>query len=94
MPTLLHPEKLCFGRGDFCCILRNYVFRFGRVGFPARAKPPLDAKQYFLALGRSCVSPGSTNVMCLDVRGRDCWDWEGAEYLGENKFPPQGGGEN
>ena len=29
--------------------------------------------------------------MCLDVRGRDCWDWGGTKYLRENKFPPQSG---
>ena len=53
-----------------------------------------DAKTYFLALGRSGGSPSSTNVMCLDVRGRDRWDWEGTKYHRKNKFPPQGGGGN
>ena len=53
-----------------------------------------DATKYFLALGRSGGSPSSTNVMCLDVRGRDRWDWGGTKYLRENKFPPQSGGGN
>ena len=26
--------------------------------------------------------------MCLDVRGRDRWDWEGTKYHRKNKFPP------
>ena len=53
-----------------------------------------DAKKYLLALGRSGGSPSSTNVMCLDMRGRDRWDWEGTKYHMKNKFPPQGGGGN
>ena len=53
-----------------------------------------DAKKYFLALGRSGGSPSSMNVMCLDVRGRDRWDWGGTKYRKGNKFPPQGGGGN
>ena len=53
-----------------------------------------DAKKYLLALGRSGGSPSSTNVMCLDVRGRDRWDWEGTKYHRKNEFPPQGEGGN
>ena len=53
-----------------------------------------DAEKYLLALGRSGGSPSSTNVMCLDVRGRARWDWEGTKYHRKNKFPPQGGGGN
>ena len=53
-----------------------------------------DAKKYLLALGRSGGSPSSTNVMCLDVRGRDRWDREGTKYHRKNKFPSQGGGGN
>ena len=53
-----------------------------------------DAKEYLVTLGRIGGSPSSTNVMCLGVRGRDRWDWEGTKYHRKNKFPPQGGGGN
>ena len=53
-----------------------------------------DAAKYLLALGRSGGSPNSTNVMCLDVRGRDRWDWEGTKYHRKTKFPPGSGGGN
>ena len=51
-----------------------------------------DAKKYLLALGSSGGSPSSTNVMCLDVRGRDRWDWGGTKYHRKSNFPPQGRG--
>ena len=52
------------------------------------------AKKYLVTLGRIGGSPSSTNVMCLDVRGRDRWDRDGTKYHRKNKFPPQGGGGN
>ena len=62
--------------------------------FPNSTPLLQDAKKYLLTLGRIGGSPSSTNVMCLDVRGRDRWDWGGTKYHKENKFPPQGGGGN
>ena len=61
--------------------------------FP-RAPALADAKKYFLALGKTSGSPGSTNVMYLGVRGRDRWGWGTAKYLRKINFPPQGGGGN
>ena len=62
--------------------------------FPNSTPLLQDAKKYLLTLGRIGGSPSSTNVMCLDVRGRDRWDWVGTKFRRVSIFPQQGGGGN
>ena len=54
----------------------------------------LDAKKWFLASSESSGSPNSTNVRCLNVRGRDGWDWGGTKCDVKIDFPPRSGGGN
>ena len=53
-----------------------------------------DAKKHLFTSGWIGGSPSSTNVMCLDVKGRDRWDRVGTKFRRVSNFPPQGGGGN
>ena len=47
-----------------------------------------------LVLGRVCapIAVGSMHMRCLNVRGREVWDWEGAKKRYVQTLPPRSGG--
>ena len=88
-------SPIAFCAREFFCASKCQRFLVARKSFFLYSIPLLqDAAKYLLALGRSGGSPSSTNVMYLDARERDLWDWGETEYRRENSFPPQGGGRN